>query len=151
MKTKKKNISQIIILCIALVHVIISFFTDKLIFSFPEKTNESAYRFFLIDYPVCKIIMLVALFYLYTFIYKAFISKKDNTVKEIVKCAAPYLFIMIPVCLFKLPKGYLTNDETIDVLYVNTDVLNTYSLEGLLTPKEMTLPMCPGITKSCCK
>lgn len=113
MKIKKKNTSQIVIFVIALVHVIISFFTDKLIFSFPQKTDESAYRFFMIDYPVCKIILFVALFYLYTFIYKAFICKEDNTVRKIVKCAAPYLFIMIPVCIFKLPKGYLTNDETI--------------------------------------
>lgn len=108
-KIKKHNI---VILFITIIHLLVTFYTDKMIFTFPEK-NTSAYKFFLLDYPVCKIITFFTLFAIYQFVYKVFIDKNKtgNKIYQIAICAVPYLLIMLLITAVKIRGGYVTNDE----------------------------------------
>jgi len=109
---KKLKKAYAIITVIALIHLGITFVTDIFVFTFPSK-GTAAYKFFLMDYPVCKVLAFLFLFALYTFIYKVFIDKEKekNTLYKIAKCGFPYLIIMLLITAVKLRSGYVTNDE----------------------------------------
>lgn len=109
---KKLKKAYSIITIIALVHMGLTFISDIFVFKFPVK-ESNAYKHFLIDYPVCKILTFLFLFAFYTFIYKVFIDKEKekNTLYIIAKCGFPYLILMVLITAVKLRGGYVTNDE----------------------------------------
>lgn len=111
---KKKKIKKlnIIITLISLIHFAVTFYTDRFVFTFPEK-GTTAYSFFVLDYPVCKVVTLCALLAIYSFIYKVFIDKNRdrNSEYQIAICALPYFIIMLFITAFKIRGGYVTNDE----------------------------------------
>ncbi len=109
MKIKiKENLPVFIAACAALLHWIISFFTDPLIFRVPASAN-------LPDYCICKALALLAAFAFYFVIATLLIcrDKKNNPIWRCVLRALPYLPVMIAVVCVKLPQGYLSNDETL--------------------------------------
>lgn len=114
MNNKKKSINKvnIIIGIISLIHWLVTFFTDRLMFTFPDK-NGSAYKFFILDYPVCKLLTLFVLIFAYRFIYDVFIckNKEEKKLYQIAKCAFPYFLIMLLITVVKIRNGYVTNDE----------------------------------------
>ncbi|MCR5485996.1 MAG: hypothetical protein K6F35_00550 [Lachnospiraceae bacterium] len=80
----------------ALIHTAISFFTDRLIF-----TQDPSGM--LHNYIPCKLLMFLALYFFWRFLF--FGNRK------MLKYSLIYLIPMIAVCLFKLPQGFLSNDE----------------------------------------
>lgn len=104
----------VMIFCIALaiVHTAITILTDRGIFTWPP-AGDKYFAQAMIDYSICKIITLLVLFGLYYSLY-LLISKKGEKREKllgILKCAAPYLIVIIAVLIIKLPQGFLTNDE----------------------------------------
>ena len=81
---------------ISLIQVIISFFTDRTVFTVSPSAE-------LQNYIPCKIIMFTVLFLFWSFIF----SKPT----DILKYAAIYLIPIAAVMIFKLPQGFLSNDE----------------------------------------
>lgn len=113
----KKHIPGVICLGLAIIHLCITFFTDKLIFLVPMSTNLS-------DAIICKILAGITLFFLYygayLIIFKGIVpsAKSLSEVSDLYKIflsALPYLLIIIAACIIKLPGGYLSNDETLIV------------------------------------
>ena len=92
---------SIVALVLAAVHCCITFFTDPIVF-------ESSAGDHLFTYILCKLILFVFLF----FIYRALIFRSPTTL-EILKYSALYLIPLIGVMIFKLPQGFLSNDETL--------------------------------------
>ncbi len=80
----------------AVIHTAISFYTDRLVFT--VKPAEMLH-----NYIPCKLLMLIALYLFWSFLFTG------N--RKILKYAALYLIPMTAVCLFKLPQGFLSNDE----------------------------------------
>lgn len=110
----KKRLPGLICLLLSIIHLCITFATDKHIFLVPATTN-------LTDYIICKIltgIILFCLYYgMYLLIFKGIIpairhSADTSELYRIVLTALPYLIVIIAVCFIKLPQGYLSNDET---------------------------------------
>lgn len=93
---------------IAFLHLMITFFTDKLIFAVPPSARIT-------DYIICKLLTLVVLFFFYLGLYQIFIDKnrKQNTIYGVVTCALPYLLVLAVILIIKLPSGYLSNDEAL--------------------------------------
>lgn len=83
-------------LIISAVQVIISFFTDRHIFTAAPFSMPQ-------NYIPCKILMFVLLLVFWSFIFSKPIS--------ILKYAGFYLVPIIAVMIFKLPQGFLSNDE----------------------------------------
>lgn len=109
----KKHIPGIICLGLSIIHLCITFFTDKTIFLVPMNAN-------LTDAIICKILAGVVLFFLYygayLIIFKGIVpSAKSSNFYKIFLTALPYLLVIIAVCIIKLPNGYLSNDETLIV------------------------------------
>lgn len=104
--TKYKRHS--IIALISAIHLILTFFTDKKIFTVSPTVNIS-------DYVLCKIILFFVLYAIYTGLYILFLSpgRKDSVLFNVIKCALPYLVVIIGVMAIKLPGGYLSNDEAL--------------------------------------
>ncbi len=92
---------NIVALVLATVHCCITFFTDPHVFKAPAVEH-------LFNYLVCKLILFVFLF----FIYRALIFRSPATL-EILKYSALYLVPLAAVMVFKLPQGFLSNDETL--------------------------------------
>lgn len=86
---------------IAAIHCGITFFTDQYVFEASAKEH-------IFNYAVCKLILFIFLF----FIYRALIFHTPSTL-EILKYSAFYLVPLIAVLIFKLPQGFLSNDETL--------------------------------------
>ncbi len=96
------------ILLVSLLHWIITFFTDSFVFT--TRGVESPVIFW-----TCKLLLLLLLFFLYRSLYRILFSpnKKETTEYQVIKYALPYLIPMIAVLIFKLPEGFLSNDETL--------------------------------------
>ncbi|MCR4908462.1 MAG: hypothetical protein K5985_06480 [Lachnospiraceae bacterium] len=88
-------------LIVAAVHWVITFFTDRLVFSFGDNPSY-------LTYASCKALLLVFLF----FIYRALLRHTPDTL-TILKFAGIYLIPIIAVLIFKLPQGFLSNDEVL--------------------------------------
>ena len=90
----------------------VTFVTDRMIFTFPEKTGD-AYKIAVTDYAVCKVLAFLALFAFIYGIGALLFSKSDYAagLLEVIKCALPYLPILLVILVIKLPEGFLTNDE----------------------------------------
>ena len=81
-------------------------------FIFPERT-EDRYITAMIDYGICVclalIVIAVILYGLYLLVFKR--DGKGRPLFEVIKCALPYLPVIIAALVIKLPGGFLTNDE----------------------------------------
>lgn len=130
----KKNLAMCICACVALVHLLITFRTDKLIFTVSPSENQT-------DYIICKILLFALLLAVYYGIYRfvacgllvvfssktdsakpcgllAKLGKKSESAKpcelfEVVMTALPYLIVIAAIAYVKLPQGYLSNDEAL--------------------------------------
>lgn len=94
--------------CIAVIHWIITFFTDPLVFQVAPSENLS-------DYIICKLLALVILFFFYRTLYRILLDpdKKGNAEYQVIKYA---LFCLLPIVIIlaiKLPQGFLSNDESL--------------------------------------
>ncbi|HOO27998.1 MAG TPA: hypothetical protein PLU43_05995, partial [Lachnospiraceae bacterium] len=91
-----------------LLHLCITFFTDRQIFTVSPKEGAA-------DYILCKCLAYAALFFFYLALYHLLIDKnrKEQPITKIIKCALPYLIVLAVVMVIKLPGGYLSNDETL--------------------------------------
>ena len=92
---------NIIAFVLATIHCCITFFTDHFVF-------EAAAGEHLFNFVSCKLILYIFLF----FIYRALVFKSPTTL-EILRYSALYLIPLIAVMIFKLPQGFLSNDETL--------------------------------------
>ncbi len=103
----KDNLPYIIISAIAIVHLLITFTTDKTIFTVSPLVN-------LMDYILCKIITFMVLWLFYYGLYLVFIHKdrKKSILRRSLVAAFPYLLVMIVICIFKLRNGFISGDET---------------------------------------
>lgn len=93
---------------ISLLHLIITCFTDRLVFLVLPTAGHA-------DYVICKLLTYIVLFFFYLALYQIFIDKnrKENAIYQIIKCALPYLLVLAVILIIKLPSGYLSNDETL--------------------------------------
>ncbi|HCM92317.1 MAG TPA: hypothetical protein DIS78_07115 [Lachnospiraceae bacterium] len=121
------RVKYAIITILAVIHQAVTGIADLKIFTVPVSANP-------VDYVTCKISALIVSWAFFHMLWQLFMEKdglikgrKDerNTVSRVVIKALPYLFIMIPVCIFKLRGGYLSNDETL--IYENAVTLTHYT------------------------
>ncbi len=110
----------LVIALIAFVHLLITFYTDRFVFTVPAEKNPT-------DYIICKIIVYFVLFALYYGLYLLIFDKsgKGEDLRSLVKYALPYLIVIIAVSFFKLRGGYLSNDERL--IYENAAALEHYT------------------------
>lgn len=103
---------MILALCITTVHTLLTFFSDRTVFTFPAKGAEG-YALGMADYSVCKVITFLALFALYYSLLSLFMSegRYAKELKQVLLCAMLYLPVIAVVLFIKLPQGFLTNDE----------------------------------------
>ncbi len=82
------------------------------IFVFPEPT-DSGYALAMTDYVICRILaVILLLFAVYSAITLIFLKNEYHTkLLGVLRCALPYLPVIIAVLVIKLPAGFLTNDE----------------------------------------
>ncbi|MBQ1526509.1 MAG: hypothetical protein IIZ75_05200, partial [Lachnospiraceae bacterium] len=128
MENKPYIKQYIVTAAVSALHLALTFRTDKRIFEASPSDNP-------VDYYICKAIAFMALFAFYNglylilfrrgkeggnLVYKNASGSVISDGREIgarlmegLKCAAPYLIVIIPVCAFKLRGGYLSNDETL--------------------------------------
>ena len=140
----KKNLRQyLIIAVISAIHWVITFLTDRRIFLVPVSDN-------IVDYAICKVITLLVLYAFYYGLYLILFDRpekkndiditeenpsnehknikqecKGDKLREILRCAAPYLLVVLAVAAVKLRSGYLSNDETL--IYQNAVTLTHYT------------------------
>ncbi|MCR5108349.1 MAG: tyrosine-protein phosphatase [Lachnospiraceae bacterium] len=116
----KKNREKFIIGAIALIHLCLTFITDKNIFTASFKDNPS-------DYIICKLITYVVLYAFYYGIYTVLFSKnrKESLLCNTLKWALPYLPVVLIVSFIKLKSGFLSNDE--NLIYENAINLIHYT------------------------
>lgn len=108
MKTYMKTNHLLPICRIALIHWLITFFTDKTIFVVSPAVNLS-------DYIICKLLLYVILFFFYRTLYRVLISKEKMSFAEygILRYSLLYLLPVIVILIIKLPQGFLSNDESL--------------------------------------
>ncbi len=125
----KPHIKQYIVTAaVSVMHLALTFFTDKNIFTAAPADNP-------VDYIICKAIAFLVLFAFYNGLYLmlfrhgkeggslAYKNASGNVIHdgretgarliEGLKCAAPYLIVIAAVSAIKLRGGYLSNDETL--------------------------------------
>lgn len=109
----------ILVAVIALLHLLITFFTDQRVFLVPVTDN-------LPDYILCKVLAYAVLYAFYYGLFLLFFDKtaKGEAFRELLKCAMPYLVVIIVIAAFKLRDGYISNDETL--IYQNAVTLEHY-------------------------
>lgn len=113
------NKMTLIPIILSALHTVITFFTDKGIFCFPEAGYEH-YALAMADYSICKVLTFLTLFALYSFILKV-IAAPTGKERKVFLAALPYLIVIVGVAIIKLPAGFLTNDE--NVIYQNAVTL----------------------------
>ncbi len=88
-------------LLVSLIHWFITFFTDRFVFTVAPMTEP-------LNYIPCKAILFIMLF----IVWRAIIRHTPDTM-SILKYAGIYFIPIIAVLIFKLPEGFLSNDETL--------------------------------------
>lgn len=128
---KYKEYSIAVIL--SLVHCIITFYTDKHVFTALSDGLLALPSDKLFNYILCKILLLFALFFIYRTVFRIIFTKDKKELKEyqIFKHALPYLIVLIAVLIFKLPQGFLSNDE--NLIFAESSNLNSYTWFYYLT------------------
>ncbi len=113
----RKHIPEVICSVLALIHLMITFATDRSIFTVSPSVNMT-------DYVICKVlayVLLAALYYgIYQFVAKGVLPRLRHeegvepcTFYQVVMAALPYLVVMAVIAVVKLPQGYLSNDEAL--------------------------------------
>ena len=102
-------------LILALVHVFISFFTDRFIFTLSVA--------FLHNYIPCKVLMFIFLWLFWRMLF--------GCDRKMLKYCLIYLIPIAAVLVFKLPQGFLSNDEVL--IFENASVLADYKWFYYLT------------------
>lgn len=104
----KKHTQTLLASGIALLHLIVTFFTDKCIFIFGETSNKS-------DYIICKFIAYIVLFFFYKVLLTVIFSKEKNEllIVQILKKAAPFALLTLAILVIKLRGGFISNDESV--------------------------------------
>ncbi len=64
------------------------------------------------NYIPCRILMFAAVFFMSAFIIKA-VSDKSSFERQILKYSCIYFIPIILVLIYKIPQGFLTNDESL--------------------------------------
>ena len=125
--------SNIIPAIIAILHCIITFFTDKAIFSALSYGIRELPSDKLTNYILCKLILLVLLYSIYHLAYNIIFSKDrlKLPIVQIIINALPYLIVLGAVLIFKLPQGFLSNDESL--IFAEASSLNSYTWFYYLT------------------
>ena len=103
----------------ALIHWLLTFYTDSFVFERNGETNE-------FNYIACKIILLILLFFVWKRIFE---HSRDDL--QVLKFAGLYLIPLIIVMYFKLPQGFLSNDESL--IYEEAVHLKDYTWFSYLT------------------
>ena len=103
----------------AVIHWILTFFTDRLIFTRTDESN-------ILNYIGCKALLLLILIAA----WKALLEHKKNTV-DILKFAGIYLIPLIFVLAVKLPQGFLSNDESL--IFEEAVTLSDYTWFSYIT------------------
>ncbi|MCR4891340.1 MAG: hypothetical protein K5989_04040 [Lachnospiraceae bacterium] len=106
-------------LILSLIHWIITFFTDRMVFTVAPLSQP-------LQYIPCKILLLLLLF----FCWRAILKPSENT-KKILKFALLYFIPIIAVLIFKLPEGFLSNDESL--IFAEASALSNYTWFSYLT------------------
>lgn len=93
---------------VALIHWLITFGTDTLVFRAAPAVN-------LPDYIICKALTLIVLFFLYRTLYRVLLdpNKKEHAEYKILKYALLCLIPILIILIIKLPQGFLSNDESL--------------------------------------
>ncbi|HAG68776.1 MAG TPA: hypothetical protein DCL38_02235 [Lachnospiraceae bacterium] len=121
MENSKRDIKGYIITALfAMLHLAVTFYTDRFVFSVPPSVNPT-------DYIICKLLAFAALYALYYGVYLVFFDRtgKGKELRRILLCAAPYLIVIAAVSAVKLKAGYLSNDEAL--IYQNAVTLTHYT------------------------
>lgn len=129
---------------IALVHLIITFFTDPLVF---EALKDRAWTALesekLVNYLACKACLLVLLFLIWNTLLtlgrdlavsikqKKLMGEGVSEAYKVAGYALIYLIPIIAVMIFKLPEGFLSNDERL--IFQEASQLNNYTWFYYLT------------------
>lgn len=134
MTATKRN--KIIASIFSLVHFCVTFFTDRFVFdAFKEGLGAEA----LTHYIICKIVLFVLIFAIWNNVvlamyelYECIMDGKPLSGRLLViKYAALYLIPIAAVLFFKLPEGFLSNDETL--IFAEASSLHTYTWFYYLT------------------
>lgn len=148
METKGRRSVYVFPVLLAITAITVTFFTDRMIFVFPDRSDER-YTLAMTDYCICKIIafiILLAVFYAIFFI----IFRRGETRDELVgvlKCAAIYIPVMIAVLVVKIPEGFLSNDEyaiSNDAIYLIHDTWFNYLTVYYYIVSYMLIPVMYG-------
>lgn len=144
--TQKKNIAAAVM---ALIHWVITFFSDRLVFDALPWSGELAADE-CVNYFLCKVVLLVVLCYMWKLIIglaadvSGLVSQLRDSSDGIVRSidglsprlqtavyAAVYFLPIIGVLIFKLPQGFLSNDETL--IFAEAAALHSYTWFYYLT------------------
>lgn len=137
-----------LIIIISVIHWCITFFTDHLVFDalpgngvmkdFTNLEDSAKGHFF-----VCKLILLFLIYFIWNTVIKLLVDIvrvfKEKTIRpelagvqfRIFKYALVYLVPIMAVMIFKLPEGFLSNDESL--IFAEASALNTYTWFYYLT------------------
>ena len=96
---------HIIPLAIAGIWTAASLFYDRLIFTAAPLSMAH-------NYIPCKILMFLAIFFVSAFVKKA-VSDKSSMERQVMQHALIYFIPLILVLIYKIPEGFLSNDESL--------------------------------------
>lgn len=100
--------STLVILAVTFVHWLITFFTDRLVFTVQPMSEP-------FQYTICKALFFGLLYLIYRTLYRIFFApdRKSTVEYNTAKYALWYLIPIALVLVIKLPQGFLSNDETL--------------------------------------
>ncbi|MCR5302846.1 MAG: hypothetical protein K6E49_10460 [Lachnospiraceae bacterium] len=99
-------------LAVAVLAGVITSFTDRAVFTFPDRYDER-FATALTDYCTCKVIAMAVVFMIAKALLTVVFTKGErrDAIIKVVRYALIYLPVAIIVLIIKLPQGYITNDE----------------------------------------
>lgn len=108
MEQQNKTKNRVWFLLPAVLHWLITFFTDRFVFTV-RPADE------LFNYTICKVLLLLLILFLYRTLYRIFFSenRKESVEYQTAKYALFYLIPIVLVLMIKLPQGFLSNDEAL--------------------------------------
>ena len=115
---------------LSFIHFCVTFFTDPIVFTALNDDLDSSKLF---NYVFCKVILLLLLFFIYRTLFRIIINpdRKSTIEYQIIKYAGIYFIPIIAVLIFKLPQGFLSNDESL--IFAEAASLNSYTWFYYLT------------------
>lgn len=127
MKKSPACIDLFVALFLSLIHCLITFFTNTKIFTALDGGFAALPADKMITFLLCRGLLFVALFFIYRTVFRLlfFKNRKELTEYKVLKFALPYLIILAAVMIFKLPQGFLSNDESL--IFSESSNLNNYT------------------------